>query len=195
MPIDSSLVPFGQVFRELCPFEGSGLPRPPPRPALSLDSALSLLPHLQTIITFSSHLRLRCSLALWNHNDTSLLIPMSIPSWLLVSVGERRLQRPGSLPTLGPLGSPHQRHPKARASLRCPPWALGVAGTPQGEVRDTHPHLTESMPSSTILKVGHTNSQVAIPIGAALCFHRARPPQCTLKFWQSLKGVVTRWSI
>jgi hypothetical protein len=51
-------------------------------------------------------------------------------------MGKRRLQRPGSFPTLGPLGSLHQWRHKARASLRCPPWALGVAGIPQGEVRD-----------------------------------------------------------
>lgn len=138
---------------------------------------------------------MRCSLASRNRGNMSFHNLMSIPSWLLVSVGERRLQRPGSSPTLGPLRFPSPWHPKARASLRCPPWALGVAGTPQGEVRDTHPHLMESMPSSTILVVGHTNSWVAIPIGAALCFTRARPPQCTLKLWQSLKGVVTRWSV
>ena len=44
---------------------------------------------------------------------------------------------PGPSPTLGSLGPSHQWHHKSRASLRGPPCAHGVAGTPQGEVRDT----------------------------------------------------------
>ena len=43
---------------------------------------------------------------------------------------------PGPSPTLGSLGPSHQWHHKSRASLRGPPCAHGVAGTPQGEVRD-----------------------------------------------------------
>ena len=39
--------------------------------------------------------------------------------------------------TLGLLGPSHQWCHKSRASLRGPPCAHGVAGTPQGEVRDT----------------------------------------------------------
>ena len=42
----------------------------------------------------------------------------------------------GPSPTLGSLGPSHQWHHKSRASLRGPPCAHGVAGTPQGEVRD-----------------------------------------------------------
>ena len=30
---------------------------------------------------------------------------------------------------------------KARALLWCPPWALGIEGTPQGEVRDNIGHM------------------------------------------------------
>ena len=44
---------------------------------------------------------------------------------------------PGPSPTLGSLGPSHQWRHKSRASLRGPPCAHGVAGTPQGEVRDT----------------------------------------------------------
>src|ERR1700737_2742336 len=61
---------------------------------------------------------------------------MALPSCLLVSVGGRRSQRPGSSPTLGPLGPSHQRRHKSRVSLRGPPCAHGVSGTPHGEVRD-----------------------------------------------------------
>ena len=43
---------------------------------------------------------------------------------------------PGPSPTLGSLGPSHQWRHKSRASLRGPPCAHGVAGTPQGEVRD-----------------------------------------------------------
>ena len=43
---------------------------------------------------------------------------------------------PGPSPTLRSLGPSHQWHHKSRASLRGPPCAHGVAGTPQGEVRD-----------------------------------------------------------
>ena len=45
---------------------------------------------------------------------------------------------PGPSPTLGSLGPSHQWRHKSRASLRGPPCAHGVAGTPQGEVRDNN---------------------------------------------------------
>ena len=44
---------------------------------------------------------------------------------------------PGPSPTLGSLGPSHQWRYKSRAPLRGPPCAHGVAGTPQGEVRDS----------------------------------------------------------
>src|SRR6202048_463075 len=62
---------------------------------------------------------------------------MALPSCLLVSVGGRRSQRPGPSPTLGSLGPSHQRRHKSRVSLRGPPCAHGVSGTPHGEVRDS----------------------------------------------------------
>src|SRR5450631_3933704 len=62
---------------------------------------------------------------------------MALPSCLLVSVGGRRSQRPGPSPTLGSLGPSHQQRHKSRVSLRGPPCAHGVSGTPHGEVRDT----------------------------------------------------------
>jgi hypothetical protein len=52
-------------------------------------------------------------------------------------VGGRRPKRPGPSPTLGSLGPSHQWRHKSRVSLRGPPCAHGVAGTPHGEVRDT----------------------------------------------------------
>src|SRR4051794_40454140 len=61
---------------------------------------------------------------------------MPLLSWLLVFMGKRHLQPPGSSSTLGPLNSLHQWHTKTRASLRCPPWVLGVASTPQREVHN-----------------------------------------------------------
>ena len=61
---------------------------------------------------------------------------MTLPLCLLVSVGERRSQRPGPLLTLGLLGPSHQRHYKSRVSLRGPPCAHSVFGTPHEEVRN-----------------------------------------------------------
>jgi hypothetical protein len=63
---------------------------------------------------------------------------MALPSWLLVPVGGRRSQRPGSSSTLGSLGPSHHRRHKSRLSLRGPPCAHGVSGIPFGEVRDTY---------------------------------------------------------
>src|ERR1700737_2800654 len=62
---------------------------------------------------------------------------MALPSCLLVSVGGRRSQRPGPSPTLGSLGPSHQRRHKSRVSLRGPPCAHGVSGTPHGELHDS----------------------------------------------------------
>ena len=42
----------------------------------------------------------------------------------------------GPSPTLGSLGPSHQWRHKSRTSLQGLPCAHGVAGTPQGEVRD-----------------------------------------------------------
>ena len=52
---------------------------------------------------------------------------------------------PGPSPTLGSLGPSHQWRHKSRASLWGPPCAHGVAGTPQGEVRDNHGLTTTIM--------------------------------------------------
>ena len=43
---------------------------------------------------------------------------------------------PGPSPTLGSLGPSHQWRHKSWVSLRGPPCAHGVAGTPQGDVHD-----------------------------------------------------------
>src|SRR5579872_3821578 len=72
---------------------------------------------------------------------------MASPSCLLISVGGRRSQRPEPSPTLGSLGPSHQRRHKSRVSLRGPPCAQGVSGTPYGEVRDTVAFLTHWPPS------------------------------------------------
>ena len=120
---------------------------------------------------------------------------MALPSCLLVSVGGRRSQRPGPSPTLGSLGPSHQRRHKSRVSLRGPPCAHGVSGTPHGEVRDTHPHQTESMPSSTILVVGTPILKLPSSMVRHCVYLRARPPQCIFKFGIVPKGVVPRWSV
>jgi hypothetical protein len=62
---------------------------------------------------------------------------MALPSWLLVSVGGRRSQRPGPSPTLVSLGPFHHWRHKSRVSLRGPPCALGVSSIPFGEVRNS----------------------------------------------------------
>src|SRR5579875_2662482 len=98
MPIDSSLAPFGQVLTKLCHFEDSGLPGVQHSPAQSSTvqhlfwTALPEVPKLQMSITFSSHLRLRCSLAFRIRHNMRLHILMSIFSCVLLFVGERRSQ-------------------------------------------------------------------------------------------------------
>ena len=75
-------------------------------------TALLQVPKLEVSITFSSHLRLRCFLAFRNRDDMSLHILMSIPSWLLVSVGERRSQPPGVLSHTRPTRVPSPMEPQ-----------------------------------------------------------------------------------
>jgi hypothetical protein len=62
---------------------------------------------------------------------------MTLPSWLLVSVGGRCSQRPGPSPRLGPLGPSHHRRHKSRVSLQYPPCAHGILDIPFGEVHDS----------------------------------------------------------
>ena len=52
-------------------------------------------------------------------------------------MGGRHSQRPGPSPTLGSLGPSYQRRHKTRVSLRGPPCAHGVLGTPHEDVRDS----------------------------------------------------------
>ena len=76
----------------------------------------------------------------------------------------------GPSSTLGSLGSSHQWLRKSWTSPRSPPYAHGVAGTPQGEVYDTHPHQMESMPSSTIFVVGTPILKSPSSLDVTLCF-------------------------
>src|SRR4051794_18138707 len=106
MLIDSSLAPFGQVLAELWRSKGSGLWGH----FLGQASTVPLQPFpspLLFLITFSSHLLLRCALAFRNRDDMSYSFLMSNLLWLLVSMGEGCLQRPRSIPSLSPLGCPH----------------------------------------------------------------------------------------
>src|SRR6202048_4199486 len=115
---------------------------------------------------------------------------MALPLCILVSVVGRRSQRPGPSPTLGSLGPSHQRRHKSRVSLRGPPCAHGVSGTPHGEVRDSHPHQTESMPSLTIHVVGTPILKLPSSMVWHCVYLRARPPQCIFKF-----GIVPKVSL
>jgi hypothetical protein len=62
---------------------------------------------------------------------------MALPSWILVSVGGRRSQRPRPSSTLESLGPSHQRCHKSCVSLRGPPCTHGVSGAPREEACDT----------------------------------------------------------
>jgi hypothetical protein len=97
---------------------------------------------------------------------------------------------PGPSPTLGSLGPSHHRRHKSRVSLRGPLCAHGVSGIPFGEVRDTHSHQTESMPSSTILVVGTPILEVPSSMVRHCVYLRARPRQCVFKF-----GIVPKVSV
>jgi hypothetical protein len=105
-------------------------------------------------------------------------------------VGGRRSQRPGPSPTLGSLGPSHHRRHKSRVSLRGPPCAHGVSDIPFGEVRDTHPHQMESMPSSTILVVGTPIRKLPSSMVRHCVYLRAQPPQCIFKL-----GIVPKVSV
>ena len=68
----------------------------------------------------------------------------------------------GPSPTLGPFGPSHQWHHKSQVSLRDPPCADGVVGTPQGEVRDNTG--SEGIPSllSNSQDINNQNGVVAL---------------------------------
>jgi hypothetical protein len=97
---------------------------------------------------------------------------------------------PGASPTLGSLGPSHHRRHKSQVSLRGPPCAHGVSSIPYGEVRNTHPHQTESMPSSTILIVGTPIGELPSSMVRHCVYLRARPPICILEF-----GIVPNVSV
>jgi hypothetical protein len=105
-------------------------------------------------------------------------------------VGGRRSQRQGPSPALGSLGPSHHRRHKSRVSLQGRPCAHDVLDIPLREVRDTHPHQTESMPSSTILVVGTPILELASSMVRHCVNLRARPPQCIFKF-----GIVPKVSV
>jgi hypothetical protein len=103
---------------------------------------------------------------------------MALPSWLLVFVGGRRSKRPGPSPTLGSLGPSHQWRHKSRVSLRGPPCAHSVAGTPHGEVRDRNTgwRLQPCCNLGTTLSVWWAFSSTLF-VGALPC-HLRRVPVC-----------------
>ena len=115
---------------------------------------------------------------------------MELSYCLLVSVGGRRSQHLESSTTLESLGPSHQRRHKSRVSLQSPFCAHGISGTLYEEVRDTQPHQTESMPTSTILVVG--TSILKLPSSMVQHFGYLRVP---LLIWHSLKGIVPTWFI
>ena len=74
-----------------------------------------------------------------------------------------------------------QRH-KCQVSFPGPPCAHGVLSTSHGEVCDTHPYETESMPSSTILVVDTLIFKLPSSMVRHYVYLRARPLQCIVKF-------------
>jgi hypothetical protein len=93
-----------------------------------------------------------------------------------------RSQRPGPSPTLGSLGPSHYRRHKSWVSLQGPLCALGVSGISFGEVRDTHPHQIESMPSLTTLVVGTLIHELPSSMVRHCVYLKAQPPQCIFSF-------------
>ena len=87
---------------------------------------------------------------------------MALPLCLLISVGGRCAQRPGPSPTLGSLGPSHEQRHKSRVSLRSPPCAHDVSGTPLGEVHDRHLGVTNAgRPFNTIEMEGNSHLEEA----------------------------------
>jgi hypothetical protein len=68
-------------------------------------------------------------------------------------VGGRHSKRPGPSPTLRSLGPSHQWRHKSRVSLRGPPCAYSVVGTPHGEVRDMKSLVRQDFGSKRILNL------------------------------------------
>lgn len=81
-------------------------------------TAVLEVPKLQIPITFSSHLRLRCFLAFRNRHNMSFHILMSIPSWVLLFLGERQSKPHGVLSHTRPTWV---LSPMARQGLGIPP--------------------------------------------------------------------------
>jgi hypothetical protein len=133
-----------------------------------------------SLVPFGQVLRKLClwlCLCLW-----PTTVPRRCPSWLIVSMGGSRFQRPGPSPTLGSLGPLNHRRHKSRVSLQGPFCAHDVSDIPFGEVSDTHFHQTESMPSSTILVVDTPILKLPSFMVQHCVYLTARPPQCIFKF-------------
>ena len=64
------------------------------------------------------------------------------------------------------------------------PWCLG---TPYGEVRDTHPHQMELMPSSIIFVVSKPIFKLPSSLGVALCFPWSATPTMDLQIFHNPK--------
>ena len=112
------------------------------------------------------------------------LVTPSLRAW-------EALSTPRAL-TLRSLGPSHQRHHKSQVSLWGPPCALGVLGSPYGEVCDTHLQQTESMPSSTILVV--STPMLKLPSSAVRhCINLGGNPHNASSNWHSPKGICPRY--
>src|ERR1700684_2358096 len=77
-----------------------------------------------------------------------------------------------AFPTPGALTPPAPQVPGVTPGSPLCPWCFGH---PFGEVRDTHPHQTESMPSSTILVVGTPILELPSSMVPHCVYLRARP--------------------
>ena len=135
MPMESSLAPFGQVFRHLCLIEswqsreslpGTAVPGCCLGTALHLNCHNSYLtPRIEVILSIIELLHHELSKT---HGLT--FVTPSLHGW-------EAFPTPGALTTLGSLGPSHQRRHKSQVSLRGSSCDHGVSGTPHGEVRDT----------------------------------------------------------
>ena len=106
---------------------------------------------------------------------------MAFPLCLLVSVGGRRFQRLGPSPTLESLGPSHQWRHKSGVSLRGPPCAHGVLGTPHGAVCDIYRVRTGNY--------DYSNWKQAL-FGERIPKHYGKK----IKIWHLLRGI-TLWTI
>ena len=138
MPMNTSLAPFGQVLRKICPFKPWQSREPLPchycSRALSRVNAPPKLPYLLAHTSNQGVLELSRILTPWATHSSW---PYPCDSYYLWVGGISNCLGPSF--TLWSFGPSHRRQHNTQVSLRGPLCAHGVLGIAYGEIRDITP--------------------------------------------------------